>query len=284
MTGRSPNAASFQTASAFPGAGYTTEVAEQVAARSERRRIVEALLRHRSIPGNSGLPVSPDETIPNHVENLIVLPFYASTYHVTEVSESMNLGRLLDRQVQRGTDTASQHGTLDTLLRDDEEVFYQFTARLGIDTESVLQASSREAGQVSITPERILFTRKGEFIDIDLPAVEVISARKGGLPVLWVSVGVVGLMIGSVMFLNDSTESGLLFFLAGVGVILYLYLVQRETLTVITANEEVQFNTTASDSTIVAAILLRELKSDVEQPNWITPDELLNQNVSRADG
>lgn len=51
MTGLSPDVSSFQAASAFSGAGYTTEEAEQVVATPERRAIVKTLIRL----GNLGL-------------------------------------------------------------------------------------------------------------------------------------------------------------------------------------------------------------------------------------
>lgn len=49
MTGLSPDVASFQAASAFSGAGYTTEEAEQTVATPGRRKIVKALIRLGSI-------------------------------------------------------------------------------------------------------------------------------------------------------------------------------------------------------------------------------------------
>lgn len=51
MTGRSPDVASFQAASAFSGAGYTTTEAEQAVSTPERRTVVKALIRL----GNLGL-------------------------------------------------------------------------------------------------------------------------------------------------------------------------------------------------------------------------------------
>ena len=49
MTGLSPEVASFQATSAFSGAGYTTEEAEQTVATVGRRRTVKALIRLGSI-------------------------------------------------------------------------------------------------------------------------------------------------------------------------------------------------------------------------------------------
>lgn len=49
MTGLSPDVASFQATSAFSGAGYTTEEAEQAVATPGRRRTVKALIRIGSI-------------------------------------------------------------------------------------------------------------------------------------------------------------------------------------------------------------------------------------------
>lgn len=49
MTGLSPDVASFQSASAFSGAGYTTEEAEQVVATPSRRAVVKALIRLGSV-------------------------------------------------------------------------------------------------------------------------------------------------------------------------------------------------------------------------------------------
>ncbi|WP_254544612.1 TrkA C-terminal domain-containing protein [Halomarina pelagica] len=49
MTGLSPDVASFQSTSAFSGAGYTTEEAEQTVATSERRKIIKALIRLGSV-------------------------------------------------------------------------------------------------------------------------------------------------------------------------------------------------------------------------------------------
>lgn len=51
MTGLSPDVASFQATSAFTGAGYTTEEAEQTVATPGRRTTVKALIRS----GNIGL-------------------------------------------------------------------------------------------------------------------------------------------------------------------------------------------------------------------------------------
>lgn len=49
MTGLSPDVASFQATSAFSGAGYTTEEAEQAVTRAGRRKTVKALIRLGSI-------------------------------------------------------------------------------------------------------------------------------------------------------------------------------------------------------------------------------------------
>ncbi|WP_227374501.1 hypothetical protein [Haladaptatus halobius] len=49
MTGLSPNVASFQSVSAFSGAGYTTEEAEQTVSTPGRRKTVKALIRLGSI-------------------------------------------------------------------------------------------------------------------------------------------------------------------------------------------------------------------------------------------
>ena len=49
MTGLSPEIASFQAASAFSGAGYTTEEAEQTVSTPERRKVIKALIRLGSI-------------------------------------------------------------------------------------------------------------------------------------------------------------------------------------------------------------------------------------------
>ena len=49
MTGLSPDVASFQAASAFSGAGYTTEESEQTVATPERRRIIKTLIRLGSL-------------------------------------------------------------------------------------------------------------------------------------------------------------------------------------------------------------------------------------------
>lgn len=49
MTGLSPAVASFQAASAFSGAGYTTEEAESVVSVPERRTIVKTLIRLGSV-------------------------------------------------------------------------------------------------------------------------------------------------------------------------------------------------------------------------------------------
>lgn len=49
MTGLSPDVASFQAASAFSGAGYTTEEAEQTVATPERRTIIKTLIRLGSL-------------------------------------------------------------------------------------------------------------------------------------------------------------------------------------------------------------------------------------------
>ncbi|QCS44431.1 TrkA C-terminal domain-containing protein [Natrinema versiforme] len=49
MTGLSPDIASFQSTSAFSGAGYTTEEAEQTVATPERRKIIKALIRLGSV-------------------------------------------------------------------------------------------------------------------------------------------------------------------------------------------------------------------------------------------
>lgn len=51
MTGLTPDIASFQAASAFSGAGFTTAEAERVVSTPERRRIVKALI----LLGNLGL-------------------------------------------------------------------------------------------------------------------------------------------------------------------------------------------------------------------------------------
>lgn len=49
MTGMSEEVASFQAASAFSGAGFTTDEAEQVVASPQRRRIVKLLMRSGSV-------------------------------------------------------------------------------------------------------------------------------------------------------------------------------------------------------------------------------------------
>ena len=49
MTGLSPNVASFQATSAFSGAGYTTQEAEQAVTTAGRRRVVKALIRLGSV-------------------------------------------------------------------------------------------------------------------------------------------------------------------------------------------------------------------------------------------
>ncbi|MBP2252885.1 hypothetical protein J2754_003247 [Halarchaeum solikamskense] len=49
MTGLSPDVASFQSTSAFSGAGYTTEEAEQTVTTPERRKIIKALIRLGSV-------------------------------------------------------------------------------------------------------------------------------------------------------------------------------------------------------------------------------------------
>lgn len=49
MTGISQDVASFQAASAFSGAGYTTEEAEQTVATPERRKIIKTLIRLGSL-------------------------------------------------------------------------------------------------------------------------------------------------------------------------------------------------------------------------------------------
>jgi len=49
MTGLSPDVASFQATSAFSGAGYTTEEAEQAVTTAGRRKTVKALIRLGSI-------------------------------------------------------------------------------------------------------------------------------------------------------------------------------------------------------------------------------------------
>jgi hypothetical protein len=49
MTGLSEEVASFQAASAFSGAGFTTEEAEQVLSSPQRRRIVKLLMRAGSV-------------------------------------------------------------------------------------------------------------------------------------------------------------------------------------------------------------------------------------------
>jgi hypothetical protein len=49
MTGMSEEVASFQAASAFSGAGFTTDEAEQVVASPQRRRIVKLLMRAGSV-------------------------------------------------------------------------------------------------------------------------------------------------------------------------------------------------------------------------------------------
>lgn len=49
MTGLSPDVASFQAASAFSGAGYTTEEAERTVSTPERRAIIKALIRLGSV-------------------------------------------------------------------------------------------------------------------------------------------------------------------------------------------------------------------------------------------
>ncbi|HET7324317.1 MAG TPA: hypothetical protein VFJ06_08300 [Halococcus sp.] len=49
MTGLSPEVASFQAASAFSGAGYTTEEAEQTVTTPERRKIIKTLIRLGSL-------------------------------------------------------------------------------------------------------------------------------------------------------------------------------------------------------------------------------------------
>lgn len=57
MTGLSPDVASFQAASAFSGAGYTTEEAEQAVSLSSRRAVIKALIRLGSV-GLVGVLVS----------------------------------------------------------------------------------------------------------------------------------------------------------------------------------------------------------------------------------
>ncbi|WP_137283441.1 TrkA C-terminal domain-containing protein [Halorussus salinisoli] len=49
MTGLSPEVASFQATSAFSGAGYTTQEAEQAVSTAGRRKIVKALIRLGSL-------------------------------------------------------------------------------------------------------------------------------------------------------------------------------------------------------------------------------------------
>jgi hypothetical protein len=49
MTGMSEDVASFQAASAFSGAGFTTDEAEQVVSHPQRRRIVKLLMRAGSV-------------------------------------------------------------------------------------------------------------------------------------------------------------------------------------------------------------------------------------------
>ncbi|HET7323423.1 MAG TPA: TrkA C-terminal domain-containing protein [Halococcus sp.] len=49
MTGMSEEVASFQAASAFSGAGFTTDEAERIVSSPQRRRIVQLLIRYGSI-------------------------------------------------------------------------------------------------------------------------------------------------------------------------------------------------------------------------------------------
>lgn len=73
MTGLSPDVASFQATSAFTGAGYTTEEAEQTIATSGRRAIVRALIRLGNIGllgAISSLVLSFTRTGGNHLASL----------------------------------------------------------------------------------------------------------------------------------------------------------------------------------------------------------------------
>ncbi|QLG29565.1 TrkA C-terminal domain-containing protein [Halorarum halophilum] len=56
LTGLSPDVASFQSASAFSGAGYTTEEAEHVVSTPERRAVVKTLIRLGSVGLVSVIP------------------------------------------------------------------------------------------------------------------------------------------------------------------------------------------------------------------------------------
>ncbi|MDL5363195.1 TrkA C-terminal domain-containing protein [Halalkalicoccus sp. NIPERK01] len=73
MTGLSPDVASFQATSAFSGAGYTTEEAEQTVATAGRRKTVKALIRLGSIGllgAISSLILSFTQTSDGHLLNL----------------------------------------------------------------------------------------------------------------------------------------------------------------------------------------------------------------------
>ncbi len=109
MTGLSPEVASFQAASAFSGAGFTTEEAEQVVSTPERRAVVKALIRLGSVGLVSviaTLVVSFTDAGANDAVNLAVVVGGAAGIVLVARSRLLNraLTPVIERALRRTTD------------------------------------------------------------------------------------------------------------------------------------------------------------------------------------
>lgn len=174
MTGLSPDVASFQAASAFSGAGYTTEEAEQVVARPERRRIVKALIRLGSVGLASviaTLVLSFTDPGSNNLHSLASIVVGVSL--IVLVARSRWLNRLITPLIERSLSRAT-----DLEIKD-------YTQVLGLEREYRVAEIDVEAGdwlanerlrELDLFAEGVLvlgIRRRGEYAGAPGPETEI---------------------------------------------------------------------------------------------------------------
>lgn len=155
MTGLSPDVASFQATSAFSGAGYTTEEAEQTVATPERRTVVKALIRLGSIGLVSviaSLVLSFTDTGGESVYTLLYVG--GGTTAIILVARSERLNDLVTPLVERALGR-----TTDLELRD-------YTRVLGLQSEYRVAEVDVDAGDwlANSTPEQLALDAEGVLV------------------------------------------------------------------------------------------------------------------------
>ena len=109
MTGLAPDVASFQAASAFSGAGFTTQEAEHVVSTPERRAVVKVLIHLGSVGLVSviaSLVLSFTNSGGNSARNLVVIVVGAAALVLVARSRLLNrlLTPVIERALSRATD------------------------------------------------------------------------------------------------------------------------------------------------------------------------------------